>query len=54
MLIGQRGKTECKVRGFTLNVRGMETLNYDTMKRKEYRQKTGRQIDVEQFLGEIW
>ena len=22
------GKVECKVRGFTLNVRGMETLNY--------------------------
>ena len=27
------GKVECKVRGFTLNVRGMETLNYDTMKK---------------------
>ena len=27
------GKVECKVRGFTLNVRGMETLNYNTMKK---------------------
>ena len=26
------GKTECKVRGFTLNVRGLEVLNYQTMK----------------------
>ena len=26
------GKVECKVRGFTLNVRGMTVLNYDTMK----------------------
>ena len=26
------GKTECKVRGFTLNVRGLEVLNYSTMK----------------------
>ena len=28
-----RGKTECKVRGFTLNVRGKEVLNFDSMKR---------------------
>ena len=27
------GKTECKVRGFTLNVRGKEVLNFDTIKR---------------------
>ena len=27
------GKVECKVRGFTLNVRGMTVLNYDTMKK---------------------
>ena len=28
-----RGKVECKVRGFTLNVRGQETLNFDTMRK---------------------
>jgi len=28
-----KGKVECKVRGFTLNVRGSKTLNYDVMKR---------------------
>ena len=27
-----KGKTECKVRGFTLNVRGREKLNYTSMK----------------------
>ena len=27
-----QGKTECKVRGFTLNVRGKGSLNYDVMK----------------------
>ena len=27
------GKVECKVRGFTLNVRGKEVLNYETMKK---------------------
>ena len=27
------GKVECKVRGFTLNVRGKTVLNYDTMKK---------------------
>ena len=27
-----RGKVECKVRGFTLNVRGREVLNYESMK----------------------
>ena len=26
-------KTECKVRGFTLNVRGKKTLNFDTVKK---------------------
>ena len=30
----EKKKTECKVRGFTLNARGQETLNFDTMKRK--------------------
>ena len=29
----EKKKTECKVRGFTLNVRGKETLNFNTMKR---------------------
>lgn len=29
----RQGKTECKVRGFTLNVRGKEVLNFETMKR---------------------
>ena len=28
----KNGKTECKVRGFTLNVRGAGTLNYDVMR----------------------
>jgi len=28
----KQGKFECKVRGFTLNVRGKEKLNYHTMK----------------------
>ena len=28
-----RGKVECKVRGFTLNVRGKETLNFETVKK---------------------
>ena len=28
-----RGKVECKVSGFTLNVRGKSVLNYDSMKR---------------------
>lgn len=28
----QQGKVECKVRGFTLNVRGSEVLNFETMK----------------------
>ena len=27
------GKVECKVRGFTLNVRGQSVLNFDTMKK---------------------
>lgn len=29
----RQGLTECKVRGFTLNVRGKEVLNFETMKR---------------------
>lgn len=29
----RQGVTECKVRGFTLNVRGKEVLNFETMKR---------------------
>ncbi|CAH3193728.1 unnamed protein product, partial [Porites evermanni] len=28
----RQGKTECKVRGFTLNVRGKQVLNFNTMK----------------------
>ena len=28
----EKGKVECKVRGFTLNVRGREVLNYNSMK----------------------
>ena len=28
----RQGKTECKVRGFTLNVRGKQELNFNTMK----------------------
>ena len=28
----RRGKVECKVRGFTLNVRGANVLNFETMK----------------------
>ena len=28
----RRGKTECKVRGFSLNVRGKQELNFNTMK----------------------
>ena len=30
--ITRSGKTECKVHGFTLNVRGKEVLNFNTMK----------------------
>jgi len=29
----KQGKVECKVRGFTLNVRGKEKLNYESMKK---------------------
>ena len=29
----KKEKTECKVRGFTLNVRGKETLNFDSMRK---------------------
>ena len=32
------GKVECKVRGFTLNVRGKEVLNYDTMKKLVFKE----------------
>lgn len=28
----KKGKTECKVRGFTLNYKTLQTLNYETMK----------------------
>ena len=31
--VTKHGKTECKVRGFTLNVRGKEVLNFETMKK---------------------
>lgn len=27
----KKGKTECKVRGFTLNYKTLQTLNYETM-----------------------
>ena len=43
------GKVECKVRGFTLNVRGMETLNYDTMKKailKELEEGKAQRMEV--------
>ena len=30
--VTEKEKTECKVRGFTLNVRGKETLNFNTMR----------------------
>ena len=29
----KHGKTDCKVRGFTLNVRGKEVINFETMKK---------------------
>ena len=31
--VTKHGKTECKVRGFTLNARGKEVLNFETMKK---------------------
>ena len=31
--VTKHGKTACKVRGFTLNVRGKEVLNFETMKK---------------------
>ena len=43
------GKVECKVRGFTLNVRGMETLNYGTMKKailKELKEGKAQRMEV--------
>ena len=44
-----RGKVECKVRGFTLNVRGKEVLNYDTMKElvfKEIKEEKKTRLQV--------
>ena len=43
------GKVECKVRGFTLNVRGKTVLNYDTMKeiiRKELKEGKTSLLEV--------
>ena len=43
-----RGKVECKVRGFTLNVRGKEVLNYDTMKKLVFKDlKEGKRSQLE-------
>ena len=39
---------ECKVRGFTLNVRGMQTLNYETMKKAIFKElKEGKKTRLE-------
>ena len=43
------GKVECKVRGFTLNVRGLEVLNYESMNRtilKELEEEEGEMLQV--------
>ena len=43
------GKVECKVRGFTLNVRGMKVLNYESMKKTildELKEGEKRQLEV--------
>ena len=43
------GKVECKVRGFTLNVRGKEVLNYETMKKailKELKEGKAERMEV--------
>ena len=43
------GKVECKVRGFTLNVRGLETLNYSSMRRailKELEEEEEERLQV--------
>ena len=43
-----RGKVECKVRGFTLNVRGKSVLNYDTMKELVFKEiKEGQKTQLE-------
>ena len=43
-----RGKVECKVRGFTLNVRGKEVLNYDSMKKLVHKElKEGQKTQLE-------
>ena len=43
-----RGKVECKVRGFTLNVRGKSVLNYDTMKKLVFKEiKEGQRSQLE-------
>ena len=43
-----RGKVECKVRGFTLNVRGKTVLNYDTMKKLVHKElKEGKRSVLE-------
>ena len=42
-------KTECKVRGFTLNVRGKETLNFNTMRRNILDVLEGRkEVEIQQ------
>ena len=42
------GKVECKVRGFTLNVRGKTVLNYDTMKKLVLKElKEGEKTDLQ-------
>ena len=42
------GKVECKVRGFTLNVRGKEVLNYDTMKKLVFKElKEGKKTHLQ-------
>lgn len=35
-----QGKVECKVRGFSLNARGQEQLNYETLKKKPTRRNS--------------
>ena len=43
------GKVECKVRGFTLNVRGMKVLNYSSMKRTILKE-LGEEEEEEEML----
>ena len=45
----EREKTECKVRGFTLNVRGKETLNFDSMRRTILNVLKGEEEEIHQF-----